>query len=216
MGWLSDIGSIAGSLIGAGASSAAQNKQNQDNRENYKMRHQWETEDLSKAGLNRILSATGGGSVASAGMADVAGGINSGSSAAKAIGEMGLIKAQEDANKAQAGLNSAQKTKTEVETGLIEPKTKSEIGKINSDTSVNNAMIEKINTDKELNSAKRGLTNAEKRRVEQEEQRIKGDPRTMIGKVFSRAENAATSAKKHESDWKDTGVLGIRYRKVKR
>ena len=207
---------IVGGLIGNSAAQNAASQQNKWNIENYGRRHQLETEDLDKAGLNRILSATGGGSVASAGMADTSGGMNLGVNAAKALSDVRLQEATTEATKTQAGLNNAQKVKTEKETGVIGPKASAEIRKLNSNTTVNEALVGKINSEKTLNSAKTGLTKAEKLRVEQEEKRIKGDPRTMIGHIFESGENASKSAKTNKEDWKDTGVLGIRYRKVAR
>lgn len=78
MGLGSIVGSIAGGVLGlAGnkidnsASSSAAKKANEFTEKEMKNRHQWETEDLQKAGLNRILSANGTPSIGSAAKADV-------------------------------------------------------------------------------------------------------------------------------------------------
>lgn len=66
--------SLIGSLIGANESSSAQQATNLANeriaemniafqREGMQNRHQWEVEDLIKAGLNPLLSAQGGGPI---------------------------------------------------------------------------------------------------------------------------------------------------------
>lgn len=66
--------SLIGGLFGQDHSAKQQEKANETNiaqareqrawqRENYQNRHQWEVEDLKKAGLNPILSAHQGGSV---------------------------------------------------------------------------------------------------------------------------------------------------------
>lgn len=61
MSWLSSIASIGGSLLSGrlnnSAASAQQSTAINANREFYQNRHQWEVEDLRKAGLNPILSA---------------------------------------------------------------------------------------------------------------------------------------------------------------
>ena len=71
MGWLSSAISVAGGLLGATqARNSAQaqynaqlglmNAQYEHNKTMYQNRHQWEVEDLRKAGLNPILSANSG------------------------------------------------------------------------------------------------------------------------------------------------------------
>lgn len=61
MSWLSSIASIGGSLLSGhlnnSAAAAQQATAINANREFYQNRHQWEVEDLRKAGLNPILSA---------------------------------------------------------------------------------------------------------------------------------------------------------------
>ena len=60
----------AGSLIGAGIASSSAKSTNEkayeQSKEFAQSKHQWETEDLEKAGLNRILSVTQGASSGSA------------------------------------------------------------------------------------------------------------------------------------------------------
>lgn len=68
---MSFLGSAAGSVVSSAAGLFAANRANQKNVENYQHRHQWEVEDLKKAGLNPVLSANGGGSVAAAPMANI-------------------------------------------------------------------------------------------------------------------------------------------------
>jgi len=70
MGWLSAAISAVGGLLSAKSSAKAQQQANDENwehtKELYQSRYQWQTEDLKKAGLNPILSVTGGGLAAPA------------------------------------------------------------------------------------------------------------------------------------------------------
>lgn len=102
-------GAIAGAAIGAAASmmnqhsanknaSSNANAANEFTKEQWLNKHQWEVSDLKAAGLNPILSATGGGSPASSAMAstqmaDVGSAISSGASAARVAS---LISAEKD------------------------------------------------------------------------------------------------------------------------
>lgn len=64
---ISAVGSYLGSKKQAGAADAANDKQIAWQREAMQNRHQWEVEDLRKAGLNPILSANAGASTGGAG-----------------------------------------------------------------------------------------------------------------------------------------------------
>lgn len=59
MGLLSVIGSVAGSIFGANSAKSVSADNIAAAREAMQNRHQWEVEDLKKAGLNPILSTTG-------------------------------------------------------------------------------------------------------------------------------------------------------------
>lgn len=64
------LGMAAGAVASAIGSRLNADHANAQNVENYKNRHQWEVEDLKRAGLNPVLSANSAGSVASAPMAN--------------------------------------------------------------------------------------------------------------------------------------------------
>ena len=128
MSWLS---SVAGSVLGGvgeyiGASSANRlqqdlfNQQVSFNREVMQNRHQWEVEDLKKAGLNPLLSATTGTGTLSASAPPITQKANYAQSAA-ALASLSIQDKQADAmlQSAEAAKISAEvaKTKTDFDVG---------------------------------------------------------------------------------------------------
>lgn len=108
--WAEAIGGVAN--VGSSALSAYFGWKHQ--KEVMKNRHQWEVEDLRKAGLNPILSAGGSGSPGNAPIIeapDVAG------AAAKAV-EASLGKSQEDLIKAQTQQSASSARQAESQTAL--------------------------------------------------------------------------------------------------
>lgn len=113
-------GAIAGAAIGAASSmlnqhsanknaSSNANAANEFTKEQWLNKHQWEVSDLKAAGLNPILSATGGGSpvssaMASTQMADVGSAISSGASAARVAS---LVSAEKDKIKQETSTSEA-------------------------------------------------------------------------------------------------------------
>lgn len=82
------VGAMAGSAIAGSMSQSSAREANEANREAYQNRHQWQVEDLRKAGLNPLLSASPGSAPTAAAMQaakydapDIAGGMAKGSSA---------------------------------------------------------------------------------------------------------------------------------------
>lgn len=109
--WAEAIGGVAN--VGSSALSAYFGWKHQ--KEVMKNRHQWEVEDMRKAGLNPILSATGGsgapGNAPIIEAPDVAG------AAAKAV-EASLGKSQEDLIKAQTQQSASSARQAESQTAL--------------------------------------------------------------------------------------------------
>lgn len=121
----------AGAAMGASALSASsqedtneanqemQSEANTENRENYQNRHQWEVEDLRKAGLNPILSANSAANVPTAKaatfsnpMVDVPGAVSN----ASGVVTGGLVEqAVIENNRSQVALNNANTAKSIVE-----------------------------------------------------------------------------------------------------
>lgn len=86
---------VAGSAMSGGFSAHAQNQQQKDNEYMLQNKHQWEVEDLKKAGLNPILSAHNSGGVPSAGMASMP--APDFASSAKSMEEASKVKEMVDA-----------------------------------------------------------------------------------------------------------------------
>lgn len=109
-GGTSLLGTIGGAAVGgAGAYFAAKQAQRAQ-KEFYRNRHQWEVEDLRRAGLNPILSATQGpGSAPSVAQANISQGIQSGINSARQAkminAELEAIESAADRDKSQANTN---------------------------------------------------------------------------------------------------------------
>lgn len=125
---LSPIISVAGSLFGQkqaqSYNSAASAQQNEWNKENYKNRYQWSTQDMRSAGLNPILAATNGigGSVAGASAASVQA-MNYGSSVSSAMSsdaQSNSASAAKQQAKVAENLSTSQIEKNIAERDLLE------------------------------------------------------------------------------------------------
>lgn len=121
-------GEILGGLFGSSsakkqnkAAAAAQERANQFTREQMQNRHQWEVDDLRKAGLNPILSAGGTPSMGGSSAAPVVGELDAAASSAKTLGKMSLER-----KTAQAALENIQidNSKKVAETNSTEEMTK--------------------------------------------------------------------------------------------
>nr|DAP59911.1 MAG TPA: DNA pilot protein [Microviridae sp.] len=109
-----DWASLAGGAANLGGSAVSAYFSWKHQKEVMKNRHQWEVEDLRKAGLNPILSAGGSGSPGNAPIIeapDIAG------SAAKAV-EASLGRSQEDLIKAQTQQSVSSARQAESQTAL--------------------------------------------------------------------------------------------------
>lgn len=109
-----DWASLAGGAANLGGSAVSAYFSWKHQKEVMKSRHQWEVEDLRKAGLNPILSAGGQGAPGNAPIVeapDVAG------AAAKAV-EASLGKSQEDLIKAQTQQSTSSARQAESQTAL--------------------------------------------------------------------------------------------------
>ena len=106
------VKAFGGDILGAGLGYASARQAQQQSERFYRNRHQWEVEDLRKAGLNPILSAKfGGGGVPSMAQAQVP---QIGSSASK-LAQSKLTNAQLSVAKNQSNLLNAQTMKAEAE-----------------------------------------------------------------------------------------------------
>lgn len=109
-------GDLASSALGLYSSSKAWRRQ----REAAQNAHQWEVEDLRKAGLNPILSATGG-SGASAGSASVPAGLGVDLGAAyNSVNAQDLLKEQINTQRDQQWLLKQQAAKADADAALAD------------------------------------------------------------------------------------------------
>lgn len=181
------FGAIAGAAIGAASSifnqksanknaSANANAANQFTKEQWLNKHQWEVSDLKAAGLNPILSATGGGSPASSAMAstqmaDVGSSISSGASAARV-----------------ASLLSAEKEKIKQETSTSEASSST----LKSQQQLNEATIR--------NNTALATTQAAKNVAEAKYLNTQANSKAVWGELGKDVEKVYSSARKSLSD----------------
>lgn len=203
MGLFKSIGSMFNDLTGA---TSAANLNNKFQKEFAQNAHQWETEDLKKAGLNPILSAGGSGAAASgggtagtgsAGITDVA---NSANAIMQTVSNVDLQEKQAENAQADTELKKAETAGVMKKNGWIDPKAEKDIEETTSRILSNKS-----------NSARQVV----------ETRKSRGDPRTMLGSIFENAEKRTkngtnNSAKKNSnSEWKNGFMNLFKYRSTK-
>lgn len=198
----SAIGSVAGGLLDRNESRHSAKQQYKYNswlqtqneefqKEMAQNAHQWEIQDLEKAGLNPILSTNGSTAGAIAGSSAPQGtqsGISSNLFGNKMseLMQMKQISSATDLNKALEKQASSQANKFDVESGLMPHKTEAEIGNLNSssakmeaETRVNNAKIGLIDSEKKLNQTAATLNTAKEKSEKGTAENITGSLRDM-------------------------------------
>lgn len=168
---ISAAASIGGSILGGSSKKKAAKKafkrtvqlaQMQRNweLENYKNAHQWEMEDLKKAGINPAMTAEDGTNIGTSGagnlsfpfgadtnFGNLAQDIMSGIATAT---QFETAKAQQKEMEANASKATAEALETAEKTKFISPKAKQEIKESNTRIAVNTAQTEEIKQQKEL------------------------------------------------------------------
>lgn len=158
MGFFSSIGSLFNDISGATSAAQLNNKYQKEFAQNA---HQWEVEDLKKAGLNPILSAggsgataggSGGAQMANTGITDIA---NSATALIKTQSDIDLQKSQEKLNDIQT-LNEA------VKGNYIGRKARAEISQMVTNSALNVAKTTSESGSKQnlIGSARKLIENA--------------------------------------------------------
>lgn len=167
MGLFSSIGNMLNDITGA--SSAAKQSYKWD-KEFAQNAHQWETEDLKKAGLNPILSANGSsaGAIASGASGMQAGGtmalsdiMNSASGIAKTISDMDLQDSQMEVNDSTIGKNNAETAGISENNKWITKQAKQSIAESQTRAGLNSAKAAEAAAQKDKIIAETDLTNTE-------------------------------------------------------
>lgn len=150
----------AGNLIGGNSAAKKTKRLAQQQRawevENYKNAHQWEAEDLRKAGMNPALTAQNGTNISGSGAGSLAfpnSLDNLGETINSAVGNwanMQTLDAQKEALRGQANQSNANAAKTIEETNIVAPESKQRIKESNSRIAVNSTQQREINQNIEL------------------------------------------------------------------
>lgn len=198
---MSFLGDIAGAVIGAGSSIWGANQSNsaafemQANsinaqRESMQNRHQWEVEDLRKAGLNPILSATNsaGGSISGATAnvtaPDISGALNKIANSAFAKKQTELLEKelQVKQDNAKANLTNADANQINSEARMIEAH--NDQIKTNSAVEYNNANISYLGAMTNYTKQKQeNETAMNKMQISEIQQRITNSVQELAAKI---------------------------------
>lgn len=198
---MSFLGDIAGAVIGAGSSIWGANQSNsaafemQANsinaqRESLQNRHQWEVEDLRKAGLNPILSATNsaGGSISGATAnvtaPDISGALNKIANSAFAKKQTELLEKelQVKQDNAKANLTNADANQINSQARMIEAH--NDQVKTNSAVEYNNANISYLGAMTNYTKQKQeNETTMNKMQISEIQQRITNSVQELAAKI---------------------------------
>lgn len=201
MFFMSFLGDIAGAVIGAGSSIWGANQSNsaafemQANsinaqRESMQNRHQWEVEDLRKAGLNPILSATNsaGGSISGATAnvtaPDISGALNKIANSAFAKKQTELLEKelQVKQDNAKANLTNADANQINSQARMIEAH--NDQVKTNSAVEYNNANISYLGAMTNYTKQKQeNETAMNKMQISEIQQRITNSVQELAAKI---------------------------------
>lgn len=144
------VSSILGGLFGSSSAKSQAEIAWEHQKELAQNKHQWEVEDLKAAGLNPVLSATGGSgaSTSSVPVADTASPISKAAQGVANALQLGILDSQVQKNKADAELAQASAESAKADANAKNTYQREEsyarISKLNSDINVNTAECGKI------------------------------------------------------------------------
>lgn len=151
--------SLLGNAMQTSASKNLMAKQHHYNKQMVQNAHQWEVEDLKKAGLNPVLSASQGANVGSGvGLPSAPDYAGSAKMAMQNYMDNKRIENETEVADSTADLNDANATKARKESGVIDAKTNQEIKESESRIEKNKAEINEIKSEIELKKEQTFLT----------------------------------------------------------
>lgn len=207
-------GAIAGAAIGAASSllnqhsanknaSSNANAANEFTKEQWLNKHQWEVSDLKAAGLNPILSATGGGSPASSAMAstqmaDVGSAISSGASAARVAS---LVSAEKDKIKQETSTSEASSATLKSQQQLNEATIRNNTALATTQAAKNVAEAKYLNTQANSKSVWGELGKDVEKVYSSARKSLSDTPAQVAEKVVRRMSEAGENAAKSLKSW---------------
>lgn len=197
MGIFTSIGNAFNQLTGA---TSAAKYNSQVTREQMQNAHQWEVNDLKKAGLNPVLSANGSTSGAIAGST----GQTMNSSGSMNLTDVVNTASQIGKTLTDMDLNKAATLETKERTGTITPTAKKNIEKMDSQIEQNKKAVELMETQKVLNKAQTKYTNERARGYSEstsESNSYNGELSAGKGVLSGKASGGKSSAKSVSRTW---------------
>lgn len=183
--------------------TANANAANAFTKEQWLNKHQWEVSDLKAAGLNPILSATGGGSPASSAMAstqmaDIGSAISSGASAARTAS---LVSAEKDKIRQETATSEASASTLKSQQQLNEATIRNNTALATTQAAKNVAEAKYLNTQANSKSVWGELGKDVEKVYSSARKSLSDTPAQVAEKVARRMSDAGENAAKSLKSW---------------